>query len=237
MRSKFELLILILLFPAILVGCGQSPDSKSAKEASEISYKWTTQALLRMQVDSRTLKEINLAGVGGKAKAQHSDDPELSQYFASDVLPQECLPLSAILNGSPNLGDELLLTQQSDSSSFGYGNVFYQFVRTFPNQQIAKQKMSELLSIADKCGTYTRIRINGESDDWNLWDRIVESNSSSMIAKGKNGTFGVGQIGSATYFQWSIYDSSSISNSDVMISNARKLKKIVESLLTKEQGL
>ena len=211
-------------------------DQKNSNSTAAPTFEWTKDSLLKMQISPNLLKEMDFYGAGGKSLVQDSTDPELTQYFATAVLPESCLPLSAILNGSPTLGDKFLLTQQSNTSSF-FGNTFYQFVRVFPTESMAKEKMSALIKVAKDCGSYTRLRSTAESDNWDLWNRVEEMDSDSFIARGYGGTFGVGRIGSVTYFQWAIYDETSDVDTKQRLVNASKLKETIESLLTERQGM
>lgn len=216
----------------LISGCSQS----GSEEKQEKSFSWTKESLIRMQIDPATLRELDFGGAGQKARVLESLDPELVQGFATSVLPETCLPLSEILNGSSTLGDELVLQTQSETSSL-FGNAYYQYIRTFPSQDFAKAKMSKLLKVANECGVYTRIKSSGESDEWYLWDRIIESTDDSFIAQGEASTYAVGQIGSAIYFQWLIYTSSSNMSQNTKVDNVSRLKKTIETLLNQEQGL
>jgi hypothetical protein len=233
-RISRALSSLIPLF--LLAGCSQgvSPVATDSKQKSE--FQWTKESLIRMQIDPATLKELDFIGGGGWARVLDSAEPELVSSFATEVLPKACMPLSALLNGSSTLGDNLILQTENKTSPL-YGNAFYQYVRTFPSEAAASDIMKNVLKIADKCGLYTRIKASGESDEWYLWDRVVESNSNSFIAQGDASTYAVGQVGSATYFYWAIYASSTGISQEAKVANVSRLKQMIETLLKKEQGL
>jgi hypothetical protein len=232
MKKILALGLSSILVSILLSGCSQS----GSEEKQEKSYRWTKESLIKMQIDPVTLRELDFGGAGQKARVLQSSDPELVQGFAATVLPETCLPLSEILNGSSTLGDELVLQTQSETSSL-FENAYYQYIRTFPSEEFAIAKMSNLLKVAKNCGVYTRIKSSGESDEGYLWDRIVESTGTSFIAQGEASTYAVGQIGSAIYFQWLIYTSSSNINQNTKVENVSRLKKIIESLLKEEQQL
>lgn len=230
--STLSLLLALLL----LAGCSQGSNQASIKSEQSSEFKWTKDSLIRMQIDPTTLKELDLSNGGGSARVLDSLNPELLPTFAAEVLPNRCTPLATLLNGSSTLGDEFVLQTKNETSSL-YGNGFYQYVRTFPSEALAKEIMSKVLDVAADCGLYTRIKSSGESDEWYLWDRVVESNTNSFIAQGDASTYAVGQVGSATYFYWAIYSSSSGVSQKSRIANISKLKLMIETLLGNEQGL
>lgn len=236
MKKPISITLCSLVSIFLLAGCSQAVRSTAIDSEQKTEFKWTKESLIRMQIDPLTLKELELGNGGGAARVLNSADPELVSSFATEVLPSACTPLSALLNGSSTLGDNFILQTKNETSSL-FGNGFYQYVRTYPSEAAATEIIKSVLKIADKCGLYTRIKTSGESDEWYLWDRVIESNSNSFIAQGEASTYAVGQVGSATYFYWAIYSSSTGISQKARVANISKLKQMIESLLKKEQGL
>jgi hypothetical protein len=236
MRKALLYLSTGMVLILVLTACGKADvKSQNESETKMDEFTWTKEALLRVRIDPLTLKNLEFAGALGKgeAKVQASNDPDLAIGFAVDTLPSQCAPISALLNGSTDLGDELKLTQFSETSSTG--NALYQWVRTFPTTEVATQRIKEFVTAAPDCGIYSYTKSSGETTQYNLWTKILSSSPNSIIASGATQYFAVGHVGNATYFQWLIFDSSNLPTKAEMLMRTQELQSAVEALLSKEQ--
>lgn len=240
MRPFGRLIAAIILGIAAAACSPQAQTEDSFLEPQEQGFRWTESALLRAQVEPAIIESLGLPIGGGGARVEPFDSPQNQDKWIAGTIPDQCFAIDSAISGSATFGDELVLIQFTDSAMSEKWMSLT--VRTFPDEESASQRMSEIANSASSCGIYASLDTSGSSKEWEMWNEVlVEEQDFVLTLREGDGYFkthdviAFGRVGSALYVLWLMYPSLDLKPEET-IADAKQLRHAVTRNLELAQG-